>query len=259
MKGIILAGGKGTRLYPMTKAVSKQLLPIYDKPLIYYPLSILMLASIREILVISTPRDIDDYKVLFGDGSKLGVSIEYFVEDNPLGNAGALFKLEDKLSDDFLLLIADAMFDVDFNRMVEFHSSHNAIATLFTHPNSHPYDSSVLITDENNSVIKWLTKEDIRPEFYKNRVNAGLQIINKKIFDLSGINGSLVGTIDNTGTTVNGTWAICQTGGVVAYNVGIVSKCFNGATVASTRTYTGATIYTEVFTGGISRKKFSIN
>ena len=205
MKTVIMAGGKGTRISELFPDIPKPLIPISNgietKPVLEWEICSLRDQGFKDnILTVSHMADkIMDY---FGDGSKLGVSIEYFVEDNPLGNAGALFKLEDKLSDDFLLLIADAMFDVDFNRMVEFHSSHNAIATLFTHPNSHPYDSSVLITDENNSVIKWLTKEDIRPEFYKNRVNAGLQIINKKIFDLSGINGSLVGTIDNTGKTV---------------------------------------------------------
>ena len=195
MKTVIMAGGKGTRISELFPDIPKPLIPISNgtetKPVLGWEICSLRDQGFKDIiLTVSHMADkIMDY---FGDGSNLGVEIEYFVEDKPLGNAGALFKLKDKLSDDFLLLIADAMFDVDFNRMVEFHQSHNALATLFTHPNSHPYDSSVLISDKNNSVIKWLTKEDIRPEYYKNRVNAGLQIINKKILDLSGIDGLLI-------------------------------------------------------------------
>ena len=105
MKGIILAGGKGTRLYPLTMAISKQLLPVYDKPMIYYPLSMLMLAGIRDILVITTPEDSDQYRRLLGDGSRLGMNFQYAVQAVPRGLADAFLVGKEFIGDDKVCLI----------------------------------------------------------------------------------------------------------------------------------------------------------
>lgn len=193
MKTVIMAGGKGTRISELFPDIPKPLIPIDGVPVLEREIISLRNQGFDDlILTISYMSDkIQDY---FGDGSKWNVHIEYFVENIPLGNAGALFKLREKFGDDdFLLLNADAIFEVDFKRMIQFHKNKNALVTLFTHPNSHPYDSGLIVADNDLSVKQWLTKEDTRPEWYKNRVNAGLHVINAKALDLVDIDTDMIG------------------------------------------------------------------
>lgn len=199
MKVVIMSGGRGTRIFELFPDIPKPLIPIEGIPVLEREICSLASQGFRDIvLTVSYLHEkIEEY---FGDGSNWGVKIEYFVEDTPLGNAGALFKLN--FNDDFLLLNADAMFDVDFNRFVDFHKQHGGLATLFTHPNSHPYDSGLIIADKNGAVEQWLAKEDERPEYYRNRVNAGLHIINPSVLEHSGIDAGKVGTVGENGKPI---------------------------------------------------------
>ncbi len=196
MKTIIMAGGRGTRISELYPDIPKPLIPIDGIPVLEREICSLRDQGFTDI-IITVSYMAEKIMGYFEDGRKFGVSIQYYHEIQPLGNAGALFKLKQQLTEDFLLLNADAVFDVDFNRMVKFHRQHNGLATLFSHPNSHPYDSGLLITDKNMSVIQWLAKEDLRPTYYKNRVNAGLHVISPKIFDMVNIDPEKIGTLDN--------------------------------------------------------------
>ena len=193
MKTVIMAGGKGTRISSVASDIPKPMIKIEGKPVLEHEIECLRDQGFTDLIITVSHLGsiIMDY---FGDGSRFGVSIQYFNEETPLGNAGALFKLRSELDSDFLLLNADAIFDVDFNRFVEAHRSHGGLVTLFTHPNSHPYDSGVLIASENGAVEQWLTKEDERPQWYRNRVNAGLHVINPSVLDMTGIDPDTVGT-----------------------------------------------------------------
>lgn len=184
MKVVIMAGGRGTRISSVVSDIPKPMIKIAGKPVLEHQLECLRCQGFTDIIITVgyLGHIIVDY---FGDGSAIspvtgksfGVVIEYYFENEPLGNAGALFKLKSKLKEDFLLLNADSIFDVNLNRFVDYHRKKGGLVTLLTHPNDHPYDSGLIIADENASVQTWLTKEDERNGFYRNRVNSGLHIL----------------------------------------------------------------------------------
>lgn len=191
MKCVFMAGGKGTRISSIAGDIPKPMIKVGGKPILEHEIECLRNQGYFEFIITvgHMGQSIMDY---FGDGKKIspatqegfGVHIEYYVEQEPLGNAGALFKIKERLTEDFLLLNADVLFDVDVDRFVKRHKDSGAMVTLFTHPNNHPYDSGLIETDEEGRVVSWLTKEETRKGFYKNRVNAGLHILSPKVLDL---------------------------------------------------------------------------
>lgn len=196
-----MAGGRGTRISSVASDIPKPMIKIEGKPVLEREIECLRDQGFTDIII--TVSHLAEHIInYFGDGSSFGVNIEYFVEQIPLGNAGALLMLRDKLDDDFLLLNADSIFDVNFQRFVNYHKSKGGLVTLFSHPNSHPYDSGLLVANENGEVEKWLAKEDERPRWYRNRVNAGLHVINPKILYSIPVRPDELGTQDENGKII---------------------------------------------------------
>lgn len=177
-----MAGGKGTRISSVASDIPKPMIPIAGKPVLEHEINCLREQGFSD-LIITVSHLGQTIMGYFRDGSDFGVHIEYFVEEVPLGNAGALLRLKMKLTEDFLLLNADSVFDIDFNRFVDFHKYRGGLATLFTHPNNHPYDSGLIVADDMGRVTQWLTKEDDRTGYYRNRVNAGLHVLSPKLLE----------------------------------------------------------------------------
>lgn len=184
MKGIVLAGGSGTRLYPITKVISKQLLPLYDKPMIYYPISVLMLAGIKEILIISTPRDLPMFKDLLGDGSRLGIKFEYVVQENPNGLAEAFIVGEDFIGDDNVaLILGDNIFHGHrFTEILKRATELEEGATIFGYYTNNPEDFGVVEFDDEWNVLS-IEEKPKKPK--SNYIVPGLYFYDNDVIEIA--------------------------------------------------------------------------
>ncbi len=181
-QAVIMAGGKGTRLAKITKdVIPKPMAPLLGKPLLEWQIDCLKRNGIDDIIMVIGHLG-EVIRGYFGDGQRWGINIRYFVEEAPLGTAGALPQMAEMLAENFILLFGDLLLDVDFARFAAFHKQKRALATLFVHPNSHPFDSDLIVADENCRVVGFDSKHNDRSNYwYANCVNAGLYIMDRKI------------------------------------------------------------------------------
>lgn len=184
MQAVIMAGGRGTRLAEITKdEIPKPMVPVAGKPLLLWQVERLKENGITDIIMVIgyLGNKIQEY---FGDGSRFGVAIQYFVEKSPLGTAGSFYYLKDMLqAGSFLMMSGDLFLDIDFARMIHFHEEKHSVATLFVHPNGHPFDSDLLVLAEDDRVVRFDSKHNVRDYWYDNCVNAGIFVFDKKICD----------------------------------------------------------------------------
>ncbi|MCB6202632.1 HAD-IIIA family hydrolase [Extibacter muris] len=179
MKTVIMAGGMGTRIAAVNALVPKPMITILGKPILEYQIECLEKQGYTDIIIVIGYKG-EQIQAYFRDGADFGVNIEYIVEQSPLGTAGALYILKNRIEEEFLLINGDIIFDIDIGRFVEHHRKKEGKATIFIHPNDHPFDSGIIKADMDGRVFQWLCKEDER-KWYKNRVNAGLHILSPQI------------------------------------------------------------------------------
>jgi D,D-heptose 1,7-bisphosphate phosphatase len=185
MKAVIIAGGKGTRLAEFTRVTPKSLLPVACRPVLEHQIELLKGSNITEI-ILATGHLARNISEQFADGRQYGVNIEYLEEDKPLGTAGALMKLKDRLRERFLLIYGDLILDLHIGRLTRFHVDHSALCTLVVHPNSHPHDSDVVVIDRSNVIVNVLEKNKSRNFHYNNLVNAGVFVCEPGLMDFVG-------------------------------------------------------------------------
>lgn len=180
MKAVIIAGGKGTRISQIYPDIPKPMIPIAGVPVLEREIVCLRNQGIKDF-IITVQYKANVIMEYFGKGEKHNINIEYYVEKEPLGNAGALYFLKDRLEEDFLLVNADSLFDIDIHRFVRFHREAKAMATIAVHPNDHPHDSGLIQCDHTGKVVKWFPKEAARETYYHNIVNAGIHILSPEL------------------------------------------------------------------------------